>query len=941
MPSLLLQRDRETAALGRQLDLVRARAGSLIVVEGPAGIGKSSLLTMAASLAEAGGMRVLRAWGGPLEQEASWGIARQFFTPVREGADWNALAVGAAALAERALDPDSAEPALGGDAMHAASHGLTWLACNLADRSPTVLIIDDAHWADPPSLRWLARLCRQLEGLALGVLCAIRSGETPSDPNLLAELLATAREAPIRPTPLDPEAVEAVVVERLPGSGRSFAHACHAVTAGNPFLLRALVDHLIAEQIEPTDDVGARLSTFGPDQVARSVERQLARLPDGATHLARAFAVLGRGAPLRQARELALLDVEEAARLADRLTAAGLLDSDSAGYALVHPLVAGALYSGLHPAERALWHRRAGRILDQEMADPERVALHLLRSEPARDGATVALLRLAAHRANLRGAPQAAAVFLRRALAEPPPERAVEAEVHSELGLALAAHVQPGASTALSDAVALAESPVRRSQIALVASRALGISGYFEDAVRLCDLGLSDSAQLDPELVTRLELEFACDAWLHASTVARARAILRRRDGKGSSALWGIHEAWELVCAGGPVAEPRALLAKARREGRLNDEADSLLGTILTFSLIACGDLDDACRECAGLIDMARPRGWLIALTHGSFLRALALAQAGRIREAEADARLAFDVKLANSPPAALIWGLFPLIEVLTELDALDEADAALAAAGRRGEPPADGLTTPILLERRARLRLAQRRVPEAHADLVQAAEIWDRLGICHPGLSAWRVDQSEALVSLGDVGAARRLAQDHVTLAERVGLPGPRAAGLRALALTADREQAVTLLRQAAELVGDSPAQLEHTRVLVALGAALRRTNRRGAAEVPLRRALDLAESCGMRRLAQRAREELKAVGARPRRSALSGIGALTPAEHRVAALAAAGQSNREIAQQLYVTRRTVETHLTHAFAKLNITTRAELAVQFPEPATASLTPG
>jgi DNA-binding CsgD family transcriptional regulator len=124
----------------------------------------------------------------------------------------------------------------------------------------------------------------------------------------------------------------------------------------------------------------------------------------------------------------------------------------------------------------------------------------------------------------------------------------------------------------------------------------------------------------------------------------------------------------------------------------------------------------------------------------------------------------------------------------------------------------------------------------------------------------------------------------------------------------------------------------MEHTRALVEHGAALRRVNRRTAAREPLRGALELAERGGMRRLANRARVELQACGARPRRSALTGIDSLTPAERQVATLVAAGHGNREIAQQLYVTRRTVETHMTHVYAKLGISGRTELGQLFAE---------
>jgi DNA-binding CsgD family transcriptional regulator len=927
MPRVLLQRDAELAALRRQIDEVCAREGRVIVVEGPAGIGKSSLLAATARAAAADEILVLRAWGSPLEHAATWGIARQLFAPVRAGAEWDGLAVGAAALARRALDGGAAEPALAGDAMHAAAHGLTWLACNVAERSPTLLVVDDVHWADAPSLRWLVQLTRQLAELQLGILCAVRAGDPPAEPGLLAELLAAAPEAPVRPSPLGPAAAEALVRERLPAADPAFAHACHTATAGNPFLLGALLAHLVAEQVEPTEQLGASLSAFGPEQVARAVERQLSRLPDGATALARAFAVLGRKAPLRHARDLAGVGPTEAALLADRLQAAGLLDGDEDAYALVHPLVARALYDGLPAGERALWHAQAARVLDRERNDAEAVALHLLHTERSGDAATVAVLRAAAERASVRGAPESASVFLRRALAEPPPAAGVEADVRLELGLALAAHVQPDAPALLGEAVELAGSSQRCAEMALSGGRALGLAGHFGEAIRLCRRGLEQTAGAPGELLARLEAELVCDAWLEASTVPEASARVQRLAASPPPLeLWRINAAWDAMRDGRPAGEASAILAAALEAGALEGEADSLLGTLATFILIAGEELDAAREHCRALIDVARPRGWLIALAHGSFLRAIALVRTGRFREAEADARLAFDFKLANSPRPAIIWSLFPLVDALTELEELDEADSALAAAGQTGDPPPGALAAPLLLESRARLRLAQQRHADAHADLLAAADRWDELGIRHPGLAAWRVDDCEALLALDDVRAARRLAREHVELAERTGLAGPRAAGLRALARTADREEAIGLLEQAVDLASRSPAQLEHVRALVDLGSALRRANRRAAARIPLRRALELADRDGMRLLASRARQELHAAGARPRRAALSGVDSLTPAEHRVATLAAQGHSNREIAQLLYVTRRTVETHLTHVFQKLDVTTRVEL---------------
>jgi DNA-binding NarL/FixJ family response regulator len=931
---LLLDRDAELAVLERQLAAIRSGGGRVVVVDGPAGIGKSSLLDAVARSAAANGMTIAFARGGPLEQDAIWGIARQLFEPLRAQDGWNELTAGAASLAGRALDPGAPEPALAGDAMHSAVHGLVWLACNLAERAPALLIVDDVHWADAASLRWLAQLARRLDELPLGVVCAVRAGEPPSDPELLAELLVAAPGSPVRPRPLGPAAVEALVSTRLPDADPAFAHACHAVTAGNPFLLDTLLAYLVSEQVTPDAATAGRLSAFGPDQIARSVERQLARLPDGATGLARALAVIGRDAPLRHAARLARLEARHAAGIADALRAAGLVHGDER-LALAHPLISAALYAGLAPGARALWHADAAGLLRDEHADPEHVALHLLRTDPQANPATVAALRAAAAAATARGAPESAARFLRRALAEPPLERETAAAVGLDLGLARAAHVQPDAPALLRDAVERAASPDQRTKNALRGARALGLAGHFDHSLDLSRRGLQHAADATREDRERLEAELVCNALLQAETCHEAHQRLEASQAQPAQlVLWRVNAAFQAMLDGQPATDVGALLAPTLREDALARDPDSLLPTVATVILIANDDLELAVSRCATLIDLARPRGWQIALAHASFLRAMAFVRAGRIRDAATDARLAFEFKLVNSPPPALLWALHPLVDALTEADDLDAADAALAAAHQLAEPPPGALAGPLLLQSRARLRLAQHRPADAYADLQAAHARWNDLHARHPALASWRVDAAEALTALGETAHARRLAQEHIQLAKRLGTRGPHAAGLRALAQANEPAKRIEPLERAVAMTADSPAQLEHARALVDLGAALRRANRRADARPPLRRALDLAQRDGMRRLARRARTELQATGARPRRPALTGPAALTEAEHRVATLAAAGHSNRDIAQQLYLTRRTIETHLTHAFQKLDITSRNELPARLATPA-------
>jgi DNA-binding NarL/FixJ family response regulator len=365
----------------------------------------------------------------------------------------------------------------------------------------------------------------------------------------------------------------------------------------------------------------------------------------------------------------------------------------------------------------------------------------------------------------------------------------------------------------------------------------------------------------------------------------------------------------------------------------LSAEPGSLLASLATLHLILDDELTAAFALCEALIDVARPRGWLIALAHGCMFRAMALIRVGEIRDAEADARLAFEYKLPVAPAPATLWCLSFLLDALVEADDLTGADAALTAAGQQAGLPAGALAAPLVLQGRARLRLAQHRPADALADARMAAERAGEIGVRHPVFASWRAEAAEALLVLGEDAEARRLALEQLELSEQLGTPGARGAALCLLARTTT--EPIPLLEHAVTMLAGSPARLEHTRALVALGAALRRANRRADARDPLRRALEQADRGGMLRLARRAREELNATGARPRRSALSGPGALTPAEHRVAELAAHGHGNRAIAERLYVTPRTVETHLTHAFAKLDIRSRAELAAALqPAPA-------
>lgn len=199
---------------------------------------------------------------------------------------------------------------------------------------------------------------------------------------------------------------------------------------------------------------------------------------------------------------------------------------------------------------------------------------------------------------------------------------------------------------------------------------------------------------------------------------------------------------------------------------------------------------------------------------------------------------------------------------------------------------------------------------------------------LTHPVDTPWRVPTAVALSRVGRVDQARTLAATELDLAQRWGAPGTVARALRLLG-TLEHADGLDLLRQAADLSAGSPARLEHAKALAALGAALRRARRPTDARDPLRQALELADVLGAEGLAGQVRSELYAAGGRPRTTALSGVEALTASERRVAALAVAGQTNREIAQGLFVTPKTIELHLGNVYRKLGVSSRHELPAE------------
>ncbi len=644
----MLERDEELAALSAAVAAAAAGHGALVLVEGPAGIGKTTLLRAACQ----GDLRILTARGLALEQGFPYGIVRQLLDPVRREEE---LLDGAAGLAVRVFDWTEAGP-VEDDVRYATMHGLYWLVANLAARQPLVLAVDDAHWADAPSLRWLAHLAARIEALPVALLLAVREG--PDEPPLLDELRAAATR--LRPGPLGPDATAALVRRKVQADAE-LCRECHASTGGNPFLVQALATALRDgdQKVEP---------------IAQAVLRRIGA--EEARRLARALAVLGGPAPLRQAAALAGLDLPAAARLADRLRAADVL-APGAVLEFAHPILRTAVYESIPPGERALAHAEAAALLERDGADAERLALHLLHSEPGGDPRVAARLRAAAAAASGRGAPGAATDYLRRALDEPP-DPGDRPAILLELGVALARERSPAAVPALRESVRL-EGP----EAALPAARMLGIWGYHADAAAICRDALSGPVPYD--LADSLEAELFQSSLIDTATAGQALARAGSRL-SGPSGAWRASDA--LVAA---VAGQRVLDRLAPVPAGDDIPPDSLTAVYALLALIWTDELGTAERICDTALTDARRRGSMSMVAHASCLHSMIMRRLGRLEEAAADARLALDFKLATSPPMAVAWAAAFCVDALTCLGRLEEAEAVaeVTAVRRRLAPHA------------------------------------------------------------------------------------------------------------------------------------------------------------------------------------------------------------------------------------------------------------
>jgi len=923
----LRERERELAAI----EVLLERRGRMLLVEGRSGIGKTSLVRAACARADELGHEVVRARGSELESGFAFGVVRQLFERLLAGAgrgEREALLAGPAAAVRPLLSGEfAAQPA--GDSSFAVLHGLYWLVVNLAASRPLLIAVDDAQWADESSLRWLAYLAPRLEGLAAGMLVALRKG----DPSVVgAPLLAVraAAAAVLRPALLTERAVSAVV--RATAGAEASDELCAAMyvaCGGNPLYLTELLRaaELSGQPLAALEPAG--LSAGGLEAIARQVITRVLSLGPDALGLAQALAVLGDGCELRHAAAIAGVPTAAAVRLAADLVGAEVLAADDQPW-FVHPVIRDALEASLDSGGKDRAHHRAAQLLHADAAPPGQVAAHLVRVRSAGDGWVLARLREAARSAMDSGAPQAAAGLLDRALAEPPPP-GQRAEVLREAAHAQVTAGRERAFVLLEEALQAAGGPRERARIALEVAEAYAALFRWVDAVDVIEQALAELGGSDPGLAERLESEMVVCGLHDARRAPKVAPVLARLGSRRPEAVTepvAVAQAMAMLLAGQPAGQVAALLEDTlQRAGPAVENWDTRAA--LLWVLIVTERFGTVEESLTPLLAEVHRTGSARGLVAAYSTLGLLKLRLGALPEADAAARVALRVLREGDFAPGLGFAATVLSDIAVEAGELDEAQTLLDLLPQVGWPA--GVATVLIPAARGRLRLAQGRAADALADFraceaLFASDAWG-MPIRDTGYVHARSGAALALLRLGQRQHASQLADAELADVRAFGAPRALGIALRAAGLARGGNEGLALLRESVAALDDSPALLERGRSLAELGAALRRDGQRAAARDPLARALHLAARCGARPLAARARDELKAAGARPRRPWRTGVDALTPSELRVARLAAEGRSNREIAYDLYVTLKAVEGHLARAYAKLGIEGRSQLA--------------
>lgn len=923
MADRLYERTAEITAIDSAVSALGRGRGSAVLLEARAGRGKSTLVEYAVRTGRAVGARTLLVRGRHLTSAAPFEVLRRLLGPAVEELGGPEGLVGASRFARPLFTP-------GAELSHGVDYGCQWLVAWLAEESPLVLAIDDAHWADPASLRVLLDVQAELSAQPVMLMLASRPVENPSVQSLLAAMGTHPDARVLTPATLTRDGVAELVVDEL---GRSvddaFVDECLRVSGGNAFYL-----HELMRQYQGTEPGAApAMPSPGSLSLRRTVAARLGELGAEATLVAQAAAVLGDGCSLAVVAELAGVETAQAVREAARLEAASIVRHGDP-IEFVHPLIRRAVEAGMPEVAVGELHGRAARLLWAHGEPPGTVAQHLVASPGSGDDRVSAFLADQARVALESGSSAVAVRMLRRALEEPAP---ADQQGTLLVRLGCAEHAQHDFDSArrhLEEALDHEDRLVALSAAAELFDVLLDANQFVElGRLHQRVVGLRPYGAAAPEV--RLRAQLFIDAFMAVDPDLDMPPELADLDAASLSTDRDV-DRYLLVAAA--IYERTAhgttdqLVAHLRRAvASIPDDSDLHTSWDVRTALVAATFMDEQFDETTAILDRIAPA---VARLGGVMPELQADLDHERI--AQAMDRGDFEGALAGIDLAEELTTRHGLIgfeghhRSVRGRIALERGDYEEAARLLHDPVGADpvGPALGALLS------------GDPQAAIATFEGLGLESGIDSP-MSPIEVELQPHLIAshafelMGDRQLAEAEAAREVAIRRRFG-SGPRLAlALRRQASFLPARGSLLLLQEAVSLVDPTPLRPLQARVLTSYGAALRRAGRVEEARSALYRAADLAGALGMERLRTRAFGELVEAGGRPRRQRLSGPASLTDAQHQVADLAAAGLTNREIAEQLFVTIKTVETHLNAVYRKLGIRGRDELTSGPRVPAT------
>ncbi|ETK32811.1 LuxR C-terminal-related transcriptional regulator [Microbispora sp. ATCC PTA-5024] len=909
----LLERQSQLEAVQAAAGAAAEGAGTLLTVEGGSGLGKTRLIEASADLATGAGLRVLTARIARQGPGRPLGLARHWLEDALTGLDdvaREAVFAGAAAPARAVLDSPAPQPGF------PLLHGLLWCLVNLSRERPLALIADDAHAADEGSLRFIAYVLPRLRELPVLIVLGVRPDTAAASP-LLSMVTGNPLTQPLVLKPLSASAGQRLVAHALADlrPDPAFCAACHISTGGNPLLLNELAGAVRAAGVAPTAANAHKVNRLGASTATEQLLTVISRLAPDALDLARAIAVLGGVVDLPQVAELAGLPATRAFAAAaelDQRMICRLQGGHVMRIGFVLPLVESAFYHDLPAEALASAHSRASALLIAT-GDDSKAAGHLLLVRPTGDDQVTTVLVRAAGEAMRRSAPEQALRFLERALREPPGPRE-RAEILRQASAAARMVHLPTAARWLGESLPLSRTVEETAEIGYQLGLVHVLMDDAEQGVAVWRKALDRLPPVRTDLRDRLDA-----ALLAVSAGDPPGPDHVPGDGIGGSLL-DCAIASRQMGACDPAGAERA--RRALDDQRLGYEAGNDIAVLGAGTVLLAADEAAGMPAVEAALARARWQGSLTGMVSAQTCIVLGLLWQGQLAEAEGNAReVAAAARRAGSGLARRI-ALSLLADTLIEQ--AREAEAAEAFHEAAGSSQGTDLFT---LGTAAKLARVQGDHAAALDSALACGTLVRRLGLDNPALVPWRSEAVFALRALGHEDEAERHAREQLELARRWGAPRAIGHALRVSGGLGSGPDRLRELEEAISVLESSPARLELGYALAAYGCALHEADRSTLARRYLGRALDIGAGCGAAALMELARGGLRAAGARPRRSALTGPDSLTPSERQVAELAAEGLTNRDIARELYITAKTVEVHLSKAYRKLRISGRKDLA--------------